>query len=195
MLTTPMEKSIPMILGLLILAVTIALRGEDAPKPVPPPDDTTLIVDLRSNPPGIFHYSTWEGKVAVTKSGLAVLGAKGAQGNGGMGRDISPALDLSQVAFVEVALGTIPGNEVPQVSVALNDADGTQFTARVLVEQLVPGQPVWLRARREDFRLNGVEPGADSAMDWSKVARWHLQGDWTTKKPMQVIFVALRVRR
>ena len=190
-----MKNSKLLFLRLLVLTGTIALHAEDAPKTTPPPDDTTLIADLRGNPPGIFQYATWEGKVAVSKSGLAVLGGKGAQGNGGMGRDISPALDLSQVSFVEVALGTIPGNEVPQVTMALNDADGTQFTARVLVEQLVPGQPVWLRARREDFRLNDVEPGADSKMDWSSVTRWHLQGDWTTKKPMQVIFIALRVRR
>ena len=188
-------KIIQLLLLPLLVLTSAATRAEDAPKPAPPPDDVTMIVDLRGSLPGIFQYATWEGKVAVTKSGLAVLGGKGAQGNGGMGRDISPTLDLSQVSFVEVALGTIPGNEVPQVTIALNDADGTQFTARVLVEQLVPGQPVWLRARREDFRLNGGEPGTDSTMDWSKVARWHLQGDWNTRKPMQVIFVALRVRR
>jgi len=179
----------------LLLANAAYLPAEDAPKPAPGIEGTTLMVDLRAELPGLFAYSSWEGKYTQTKSGLAILGGKGAQGNGGVGREISPAMDLSSVTFVEVALGTIPGNEVPQVTIALNDADGTQYTARVLVEQLVPGQPVWLRARRDDFKLNGIEPGRDPAMDWSKVVRWHLQGDWTTKKPMSVIFVALRVRR
>lgn len=179
----------------LLLTNAAFLSAEDAPKPAPGIEGTAMMVDLRAELPGLFSYASWEGKYTLTKSGLAILGSKGAQGNGGLGRDISPAMDLSQVAFVEVALGTIPGNEVPQVTIALNDADGTQFTARVLVEQLVPGQPVWLRARREDFKLNGIEPGSDPTMDWGKVVRWHLQGDWTTKKPMQVIFVALRVRR
>lgn len=180
---------------LLLLTKAAFLRAEDAPKPAPGIEGTAMMVDLRTELPGLFSYASWEGKYTLTKSGLAILGSKGAQGNGGVGREISPAMDLSQVAFVEVALGTIPGNEVPQVTIALNDADGTQFTARVLVEQLVPGQPVWLRARRADFKLNGIEPGSDPAMDWSKVVRWHLQGDWTTKKPMAVILVALRVRR
>ncbi len=180
---------------MLALAVALPSEAEDAPKSAQPPDDITMIVDLRTGLPGIFQYASWNGKVAATKSGLAVLGAKGAQGNGGLGREIAPAVSFSDVQYVEVALGTIPGNEVPQVTIALNDADGTQFTARVLVEQLVPGQPVWLRARREDFRLNNVERGTDAQMDWNQVARWHLQGDWTTMKPMSVIFVALRVRR
>lgn len=153
-----------------------------------------MIVDLRTGLAGIFQYASWKGRVVVTKSGLAVLGGKGAQGNGGLGREITPTFNFSAVHYVEVALGTIAGNEVPQVTIALNDADGTQFTARVQVEQLVPGQPVWLRVRREDFRLNDVERGTDGQMDWGRVARWHLQGDWTTMKPMNVIFVALRVR-
>lgn len=154
-----------------------------------------MVIDLRSEPPGLFSYSSWEGRISLTKSGLAVLGGQGAHGSGGMGREIAPAMDFSEVDFAEIALGTIPGNEVPHVTVAFNDADGTQFSARIPVDHLVPGQPVWLRARREDFRLNAVEPGRDSKMDWSKVTRWHLQGDWTTQKPMLVIFVAMRVRR
>jgi hypothetical protein len=126
---------------------------------------------------------------------MAVLGAKGAMGNGGFGRDLSGPVDLSQAVYVEVALGTTPVNQVPQVTIAFNDADGTQFTARVPVDLLVPGSPVWLRVKRENFRLNGVEKGADAQMDWTKVTRWHLQGDWATQQPMQVIFVALRFRR
>ncbi|RXK53536.1 hypothetical protein ESB00_17740 [Oleiharenicola lentus] len=180
---------------LLALTGSRLICAEDAPKPAPGLEGTMMIADLRAELPGVFQYGTWKDQVTTTKSGLAVLGSKGAQGNGGLGREISPAVNLGDVRFVEVALGTVPGNEVPQVTLAFNDADGTQFTARVLVEQLVPGQPVWLRAKREDFTLNPVEKGADSQMNWSQVTRWHLQGDWTTPKPMQVILVALRVRR
>jgi len=187
----------PSIGGLVLFALLGSVNAEEAAKPAPPlpPEETSLIADLRTTPPGIFQYGTWSGKVTATKSGLAVLGSKGAQGDGGLGSEIAPARDMSEVAFVEVALGVAPGNEVPQFTVALNDADGTQFTARITIDQLVPGSPVWMRARREDFKLNGVEKGSDSQMDWSKVTRWHLQGDWQTKKNFQVIFVALRTRK
>lgn len=180
---------------LLVLAGLIPLSAEDAPKPASPQEGTVMVADLRAELPGVFSYSTWEDRITATKSGIAVLGGKGALGNGGLGREIAPIMDFNAVEFVEVALGTIPGNELPHVTIALNDADGTQFTARVPVDHLVPGQPVWLRARRADFRLNSVEPGADSKMDWSQVKRWHLQGDWVTRSPAHVIFVALRVRR
>jgi hypothetical protein len=182
--------------ALASLAGAAFLPAQEAPAPAAPPpaDHTIMIADLRAEQPGLFRYATWDGNTVPTKSGLAVLGAKGAMGNGGMGRDLSAPLDCNAMKYVEVALGTMPANEVPQVTIALNDADGTQFTARIPVDHLVPGSPVWLRARREDFRLNAVEPGADSAMDWSKVTRWHLQGDWNTRKPIHVIFVALRVR-
>lgn len=186
------------ILSLVLFALlSVTIRADEAAKPASasPPDETSLIADLRAPVPGLFQYGSWNGKVVPTKSGLAVAGAKGAQGDGGMGSDLTPVRDMSQVAFVEVALGVIPGNEVPQVTIALNDADGTQFTARINIEQLVPGSPVWLRARREDFKLNPVEKGSDSQMDWSHVTRWHLQGDWVTKKHLQVIFVALRTRK
>lgn len=171
-----------------------AVRADEAAKPATA-NETTMLVDLRAEPPGLFQYGSWSGKVALTKSGLAVVGTKGAQGDGGMGADLAASVDLSAMSFLEVALGVVPGNEVPQVTLALNDADGTQFTARVGIEQLVPGQPVWLRVRRSDFKLNNIEKGADSRMDWSKVTRWHVQGDWVTKKPLQVIFVALRTRK
>lgn len=188
---------IPMLASILLTASTAprSLHAEEAPKPANPLEGTALVADLRGEQTGIFYYGTWKDHATATASGVAVLGSKGAQGNGGFGREISPAVDMDAVRFVEVALGTTSGNHVPQVTIALNDADGTQFTARVLVDQLVPGSPVWLRARREDFRLNSVEKGSDSQMDWSKVVRWHLQGDWTTHQPMHVIFVALRTRR
>lgn len=186
-------------LGVLLLALTgpIPLRAEEPAKAAPPaaPDDTVLVADFRAPIPAIFQYGTWNGKVSPVKSGLAVQGSKGATGKGGMGHDLEAPQDLSAVTYVEVALGIVPGNEVPQVTIALNDADGTQFSARITVDQLVPGSPVWLRARRDAFRLNSVEPGTDSAMDWTKVTRWHVQGDWTTEKPLSIIFVALRTRK
>lgn len=187
----------PVSILILLLLLGASSRAADGAKPevAHPPEETTLIADLRTSPAGLFQYGSWNGKVAVTKSGLAAVGSKGAQGDGGMGAEIAPALDLTAMTFVEVALGVVPGNEVPQVTIALNDADGTQFTARVNLEQLVPGQPVWLRVRHSDFKLNGVEKGSDSQMDWSKVTRWHLQGDWVTKKNLSVIFVALRWRK
>lgn len=182
---------------LILLTLGASARAADAAKPEAPhaAEETALIVDLRTPPAGLFQYGSWNGKVAATKSGMAAVGSKGAQGDGGMGAELAPALDLTAVSFVEVALGVVPGNEVPQVTIALNDADGTQFTARINIDQLVPGSPVWLRAKREDFKLNGVEKGSDSLMDWSHVTRWHLQGDWATKKNLSVIFVALRTRK
>ncbi len=190
-----MKSSVKFLSLLLALTGPLLICAEDAPKPAPGLEGTMMIADLRAELPGVFQYGTWKDQVTATKSGLAVLGSKGAQGNGGLGREIAPAISLGDMRFAEIALGTVPGNEVPQVTIAFNDADGTQFTARVLVEQLVPGQPVWLRVKREDFKLNPVEKGADSQMDWNQVTRWHLQGDWTTNKPMHVILVALRVRR
>jgi hypothetical protein len=180
---------------LLTLTGAALLRAEEPAKAAPAPDPTTLIVDLRANPPGIFQYGSWKDKLAVTKSGMAVMGTKGAQGDGGFGQNLSERIDLSQASFIEVALGVVPGNEVPRVTIAVNDIDGTQYTAQIAIDQIVPGQPVWMRARREDFKLNSTERGADSLMDWSKIGQWHLQGDWTTKKPLQAIFIALRERR
>ncbi len=179
------------------LLVTTGLRADDAAKPAAPkaPDDTTMIVDLRNNPPDIFQYGTWSGKLAVSKSGLVVQGAKGAQGEGGFGQKLSERLDLNQATYIEVAIGVLPGNEAPRVTIALDDIDGTQFSAAINIEQIVPGAPVWLRARRDDFKLNNTQRGSDSLMDWTKIQAWHLQGDWTTKKPLSVAFIALRERR
>jgi hypothetical protein len=181
----------------ILLLPLLALRAhgaDDSSKPAPPIEGTVMMVDLRANVPGIFQYGTWKDNIGVSKSGLAIMGGKGALGRGGMGCAIATPMDLSHTEYVEVALGVVPNNEVPQITIALNDEDGTQFTARVNIDQIVPGQPVWLRARRADFALNSIEPGKDSRMDWSKVTRWHLQGDWKTDKSLDVIFIALRVR-
>lgn len=187
------SRLLPAVLALA--AGTAWLNAQETAPAAPPAERTFMVADLRTEQPGLFSYATWEGRISPLKSGIAVLGAKGALGNGGFGREISPALDFGAVNYVEVALGTVPGNAVPHVTVALNDADGTQFSARIPVDHLVPGSPVWLRARRTAFRLNAVEKGADGEMDWSRVTRWHLQGDWTTPQPIAVIFVALRARQ
>jgi hypothetical protein len=154
-----------------------------------------LIADLRTNVPDIFHYGSWQNKLGVSPNGIVIQGSNGAQGDGGMGKNIEPAVDLSGISFVEVALGVGAHNEVQEITVALNDADGTQVAARLHLEQIVPGLPVWLRVRREDFARVPGQDGRDGKMDWTKVAQWHLQGDWVTKKPLHVVFIALRVRK
>ncbi|HWA27403.1 MAG TPA: hypothetical protein VG734_17240 [Lacunisphaera sp.] len=191
-------KTHPLRLAVLLCALSgaILIHAEDAAKAAPPPpDDTVLLADFRAPIAGIFQYGTWNGKVGQAKSGLSIMGGKGANGKGGFGHDMDAAQDFSAITYFEIALGTAPANEVPQVTIAFNDADGTQFTARVTVDQLVPGSPVWLRVRRDNFKLNSVESGSDSAMNWAKVTRWHVQGDWTTEKPCSIIFVALRARK
>ncbi len=59
----------------------------------------------------------------------------------------------------------------------------------------MPGQPVWVRAHKADFKLNAGEKGKDGVMDWARVTKWHLQGDWNTKKPFAMAFIALRTRK
>jgi hypothetical protein len=189
-----MKNTSHLLLLLALLAPVSAFAADEPAKPAAP-EPTTMIVDLRASQAGIFQYGSWNGKLVPAKSGMAVMGSKGAQGDGGFGQNIPDRIDLSQAEFLEVALGVVPGNEVPRVTIAVNDIDGTQFSAQISISQIVPGQPVWLRAHRNDFKLNNTERGADSLMDWTKIGQWHLQGDWTTKKPLSVIFIALRERR
>jgi len=188
----PIKTLLHILLFFCSLLLASSTRAAEQAKPAP--DDTITIADLRSDTSAIFHYGTWEGKVAVTKSGLVVLGAKGAQGAGGFGHDLGSSLDFTAVTEIELALAVVPGNKVPAVTIALNDADGTQVSARIAIDQLAPGQPVWVRARKAAFILHSGEKGKDGIMDWSKVARWHLQGDNKTKKPCSVAFIALRAR-
>lgn len=159
------------------------------------PESPALFVDLRTNPPGIFHYGSWKDRLGISPSGIVIEGSKGAQGDGGMGRGIDPALDLNTISYVEVALGVGAKNEVPEITVAFNDNDGTQVAARLRIDQIVPNQLVWLHVPRESFARVSGQDGKDGKMDWTKVAQWQLQGDWTTKKPLNVVFIALRVRK
>lgn len=186
------------LIALASAAVSRAADAAPAAAPAatpPPPAEPIVIANLTQNVPGIFSYGTWQNSFAVAQNaGFRLQGSKGAQGNGGLGHNIEPALDLTKAEFIEVALAVQPGNEVPEFTVALNDADGTQYGARVRVGQIMPGQPVWFRLKLSDFSPIGGQEGKNRKMEWDKIGQWHLQGDWTTKKPANVLLIALRAR-
>ncbi len=181
---------------LLGFAAYAAEPATPAPAPVAPGDGTRMIADFRTSLPNTFSAGSWQGKVATTSSGCVVQGNKGADGKGELGETMQPLLDFSAVKFVEVALGTGPKNEVPAITLALNDVDGVQYTASIRVDQIVPGQPVWFRVRLADFKLNdwkGDKTG--KVINWAKISQWHVQGDWKTEAPCHVMFIALRTRQ
>ena len=98
--------------------------------------------------------------------------------------------------YVELALGVGSKNEVPEVSVAFDDADEVQYSARIRVDQVLPQQPVWFHVRLTDFKLNNWQGNkAARKIDWARISRWHLQGDWQTAAPFHVVFIALRTRQ
>ena len=182
----------------LLLVAAVSGAAENAPPPAaaPPPEPITLLADLRTPLPNGFAYGSWEGRVATIRTGLLVQGHRGADGSGELGHDFETTRDLTQATFFEVALGVGLQNEVPEVTIAFDDASDTQYTARIRVDQLVPEQPVWLRVRRSDFKLNNWQGNKASAViDWTKITRWHLQGDWSKAKPFQILFIALRYRQ
>jgi hypothetical protein len=178
------------------LAAVLALGPSGfAANPLAAPAAPIMIANFTEAVPQVYGYESWKDNFAVApNAGFRVQGSKGAQGNGGFCQTLEPACDLSQCSSIEVALAVQPGNEVPEYTVVFGDADGTQCWARVRVAQLMPGQPVWLRLHVTDFTLSTRDPGTDGKMDWAKVAQWHLQGDWSTKKPAHVLFIALRAR-
>ncbi|HVU32276.1 MAG TPA: hypothetical protein VHE61_02505 [Opitutaceae bacterium] len=179
----------------LAALVPAAIAAESAPAAAAPASRVIMIANLTEKVAGVSAYETWQGAMAVAqKAGFAVLGAKGAQGNGGFGQTLETPIDLSQCAYIELALAVQPGNEVPEYTIMFVDGDGTQCWARVRVDQLMPGQPLWMRVKVSDFTVSTKDKGADGRMDWSKIAQWHLQGDWTTKKPAHILFMALRGR-
>jgi len=160
-----------------------------------PPPASVVIANFTEAVPSVYGYGTWDKNFGIApNAGFRVQGNKGAQGDGGFCKTIEPSLDLSKHAFIEIALAVQPGNEVPEYTVALTDADGTSCSVRVRVGQIMPGQPVWFRLNTADFAVSTRDPGKDGKMDWTKVAQWHLQGDWSTKKSAQVLFIALRAR-
>ena len=193
--------------GLILLLATAGLlpcspaRGAEDAKAdpgaaSPAPDNTRVIADLRTNVPKVFGNGTWQGKVALSPSGLVIQGGKGADGKGEIGQDLDPKLDLSKERYVELALGVGIMNEVPEVTVAFDDADEVQYSARIRIDQVLPQQPVWFRVRLTDFKLNNWQGDkASRKIDWTRISRWHLQGDWQTAAPFNVIFITLRTRQ
>lgn len=160
------------------------------------PSAIVMIADLRGEATPAYGYESWKDSMNRTVEGVSVVSAKGAQGNGGFCGNLDTAMDLSGMAYIEMALGTGTANEVPEVTIGLADADGTLATARIRIDQIVPRQPVWLRVPLSAFHeATGEYAGKKPGMDWSKVTQWHCQGDWTTKKPFQAVFIALRARR
>lgn len=182
-----------------VLAAPFVGRAQELVTPAAPPPAApvaALFVDLRGEATAAYPYESWTEALRRTPDGALVLAGKGAQGDGGFCGNLNPAADLSGVAYVEVALAVGLTNEVPEVTLAAADADETQASARIRIDQIVPGQAVWFRVPLGAFQLgSGKYAGKVGGMDWTNVVQWHLQGDWTTKKPLQVLFIAIRARR
>jgi hypothetical protein len=181
------------VLAPLATALALGVSASAADAPAAP----TVIVNFTEAVPSVYGYGTWQNNFAVApNAGFRVQGSKGAQGDGGFCKTIEPALDLSRCTFIELALAVQPGNEVPEYTISLKDADDTSCSARVRVSQIMPGMPVWFRLNVADFVVSSREQdrGKDGKMDWTKVVQWHLQGDWSTKKAVQMLFIALRAR-
>lgn len=155
-----------------------------------------MLADLRGEAVTVYGYGSWKDHLNPTANGVVVLGGKGAQGDGGLCGNLTPNYDLGGATWVEIALGVGQTNEAATVVVGLSDADGTLVTARVRVDQIVPQQPVWFRVPLSEFRpVGGEQAGKLAGMDFSKVAQWHVQGDWAVKKPHQLVLIAVRARR
>jgi len=193
-------KRLPLSLLLAtLLAAPLAGLAQDAAAPAAQPSAApapALFVDLRGEGTAAYPYESWTDALRRTPDGALILGSKGAQGDGGFCGNLSPSADLSGVAYLEVALAVGLNNEVPEVTIGAGDADETLATARIRIDQIVPGHAVWFRVPVGAFQLgNGKYAGKVVGMDWAKVVQWHLQGDWSTKKPLQVLFIAIRARR
>ncbi len=200
-------KRSPLFFLIAMLAAPFAGRAENtaaaapAPAPAPaaqPPAAPTgvLLADLRGEATAAYPYGSWTEAVKRAADGVTIIGAKGAQGDGGICGNMATPVDLTGMTYVEVALAVGQANEVPEVTVAVGDADETMASARIRIDQIVPGQRVWFRVPVHAFVLgSGKYAGKVAGMDWTKVAQWHVQGDWATKKPLQVLFIAIRARR
>ena len=186
----------------LIVATLLALptAGLAAPQAAPAdkasPAPTELIADLRGETTPAYGYESWKDAMSRTAEGVSIASSKGAQGNGGFCGNLDTPMNLAGMAYVEMALGIGAANEVQEVTVGLCDADGTLATARLRIEAIVPKQAIWLRIPLAAFQpATGEYAGKKPGMDWSNVTQWHCQGDWTTGKPFQAVFIALRARR
>lgn len=188
-----MNSIVRSVLALLALGCCCGLAfGEDSPADTKA--ELLMLADLRGGSPSVFKYTSWSDAVLPAASGVTISGAKGARGDGGIGGNLTPVRDFTGVRFIDLALGVGAANEVPVVTVALNDADGTQVSAQLRIGQIVPNQPVWLQLPVSDFRTVGGFEGKTPGMDWSNIVQWHIQGDWVTQKPFHMVFIALRGR-
>ena len=194
---TPLRKLLLAIMSLAIFSSHYAAEvKQETANPQPAPDGTRMIADFRTNLPGVAGSGTWQGKLAVSANGFVIQGSKGADGKGDISQKLSPSIDLSKEIYVEVALGVGAKNEVPDMTLAFTDVAGIQYTARVHIDQVVPQLPVWFRVKRTDFKLNNWQGNmTGKTIDWTRIERWHLQGDWATTAPFHVLFIALRTRQ
>lgn len=185
--------------SLALFAAPLAVFAQEgaAPAAAPQAPAGIMLVDLRGETVPAYPYESWGDRLGRTPNGVQVLGAKGALGNGGFCGTLPAETDLSGMTYVDVALAVGQTNEVPEVTVVLADADGTMASGRIGITQIVPGQSVWFRVPlaslqpSTDPKYAGKVPGLDLA----KITQWHLQGDWATKKPCQILFIAIRAHR
>ena len=195
---TPLRKLLLAVISLVMVSSHYAAEAktETAAPPPPPSDGTRLIADFRNNLPGVASSGTWQGKLGVSANGFVIQGNKGADGKGEINQKITPTIDLSKETYVEVALGVGAKNEVPEITVGFTDVEGVQYTARIRINQVLPQLPVWFRVKLTDLKLNNWQGNmTGKTIDWARIERWHLQGDWATAAPFHVMFIALRTRQ
>lgn len=179
------------VLGALVLAPALPVSAAETAAPAADAakkPESWLIADLRGFSQ-FFAYGTWDKQTGPTKDGILIQ--KGATGKGGCCADAT--INLEDAKWLEVGLATLPFNEVPALTVMFEDADGTNASFRFNVSQLVPGSPVWLRVPVKEASL--YKPGTNGRLDGDKIVKWHVQGDWSTEKPVQAMIIALRARR
>ncbi len=175
---------------LLSAAVSsLALAADDAKPAAPAKKPDSFILWDFSTTPNSFAYGTWSKSVSAGKGGITIL--KGADGKGGCGADCD--LNLDDARFIELGMAVGVANEVPQVQIVFEDDDGTTVSWRIGISQIMPTLPVWFRVPMSGMKID--KPGKDGKLNSSKVVKWHLQGDFSTEKPMHFMAIALRARR
>jgi hypothetical protein len=192
----PSTRILLAVAALFGTAVIAASAEPETPAPAAAAAPTTaMIADLRGEAVVVYGYGSWKDRINPTATGLAILGSKGAQGDGGVCGTLAPVYNLGGATWIEIALGVGQTNEATTVVIGLNDVDGTLVTARVRIDQIVPGQPVWFRVPLAEFRpVGGEYAGRVPGMDFTTINQWHVQGEWAVKKPHQFVIIALRAR-
>ncbi len=185
---------------LIALLAAPAARAENPMTSAPAPQQTApsgvMLADLRGEATPAYAYGSWLDRINRSAEGAVVVGSKGAQGDGGFCGNIASPADLSGMNWVDVALAVGHNNETPEATLGLSDADGTLATARIRIDQIVPGQPVWFRVPLAGLHAaTGEYGGKVRGFDATKVAQWHVQGDWATKRPMHIVVIAVRAQR